>query len=77
MIIFNNCNFRYAKNKKILDEYSIEQYSVENNEFIISESNIKVNELCKLFVQNDIQINEIRPIFEGLENYYLRLVGRL
>lgn len=65
------------KAKKILDEYSIGKYSVENNEFIISESNIKVNELCKLLVQNDIQINEIRPIFEGLESYYLRLVRRM
>lgn len=55
--------------------------NINNNDVLITSSSIRVygdyniNELFKLFIENDITITSIKTVITGIEEYYLNLIS--
>lgn len=55
--------------------------NINNNDVLITSSSIRVygdyniNELFKLFIENDVTITSIKTVITGIEEYYLNLIS--
>lgn len=49
-------------------------YSKYMNEFRIYDKSIQVSTLCKKLVNRNIDIEEIRTVYESLEDYFMRII---
>lgn len=49
-------------------------YSKYMNEFRIYDKSIQISTLCKKLVNSNIDIEEIRTVYESLEDYFMRII---
>lgn len=47
------------------------------NEFNIYDKNINIPSLCRKLINNNINIEEIRAVYDSLEDYFMRLIKEL
>lgn len=53
---------------------SNKNYSKNNNEFNVYNKSEQIPHLCKQLVNENIEIEEIRAVFESLEDYFMRII---